>query len=51
MGHEHLMAYLGAIVQVRPLRSVIWTINPIAAPLLPAIIGQYATYGGYIYVG
>lgn len=45
------MAYLGAILQVRPVRQVIWTKSPISEILIGQIIGQYATYGGYIHVG
>lgn len=45
------MAYLGAIGSVCPLGEGIWWLNLVAQAGLPGFVGNYATYGGYIYVG
>jgi hypothetical protein len=45
------MAYLGNIGNLYVLSEGIWWNNVVAQAGLPAFLGQYATYGGYIYVG
>ncbi len=45
------MAYLGNIFVFRRQGRLIYTRYIIPEQLLAEVIGQYATYGGYIYVG
>lgn len=45
------MAYLGVLGVSSGNARLVWSRYVIPSEVLGEIIGQYATYGGYIYVG